>query len=43
MQDEIADYWCCNKAGEGEDVGESVDVFVRSKLFEGVEYWFLRC
>jgi hypothetical protein len=34
MQHKVADYGSGNQAREGENVGDGVDVFVGSKLFE---------
>lgn len=42
MQNEVANDRCGNEAGESEDVGESVDVFMGSELFEGIENRSLR-
>jgi hypothetical protein len=32
MQDEVANDWCSDKAGEREEVWDSVDILVGSKL-----------
>lgn len=38
MQDEVANNRRGDEAGEGQDVGDGVDVLVGRELFESIEY-----